>query len=112
MHSLISDVEPPSGCTFLYYPALTFLRMRFRCNDICVASEILPQRAKDLNPKIEGEVREPALILGVFPLSEETYSTYLLSTYLDRMTQEEVDELAGRIGKVHTWWPIHFMSSM
>ena len=87
----------PSGCTFLY-PALMFLRKHFRRRDICVASGYLPQRAKGLNPEIENDVGEPVLILGLFPLEEEAY--------LDRMTQEDVDELAELMGKKPTWWRI------
>ena len=87
----------PSGCTFLY-PALMFLRKHFRRRDICVASGYLPQRAKDLNPEIEDDIGEPVLILSLFPLEEEAY--------LDRMTQEDVDELAELMGKKPTWWRI------
>ncbi|KAI1795065.1 hypothetical protein LXA43DRAFT_993322 [Ganoderma leucocontextum] len=82
----------------LLYPALLFLRKHFERPDISVHTAILPQRAKDLNPTIEEDVGQHVLILGLFPLEEEAY--------LDRMTQEEVDELAELMGTKPTWWRI------
>lgn len=85
----------------LLYPALLYLRDHFKRPDISVHVAVLPQRAKDLNPDIEDEVGEDVLILGLFPLEEEAY--------LDRMTQKEVDKLAGMMGTKPTWWRISLL---
>ncbi|PIL37551.1 hypothetical protein GSI_01245 [Ganoderma sinense ZZ0214-1] len=89
----------------LLYPALMFLRKHFRRRDISVASAILPQRAKDLNPEIEDEVGEVVLIVALFQLEEEEY--------LNRMTQAQVDELEELMGTKPTWWRIaHLMTGL
>ena len=66
------------------------------------------QPAKDLNPgpgMIKEEVGEDVLVLGLFALEEESY--------LSRMTQREVDEIAEMTGMKPTWWRItHLMCSV
>lgn len=84
--------------TAFLYPAILFLRRHFRRHDLSVATAILPQRAKDLNPSIEDQVGDHVLILGLFPLEEEAY--------LDRMTKDEVNELSDLMGTKPTWWRV------
>ncbi|KAM5542333.1 hypothetical protein V8D89_003792 [Ganoderma adspersum] len=87
------------------YPALMYLRSHYGRSDIGLHVAAVPQRAKDLNPEIEEEVGENVLIIGLFALEEESY--------LNRMTQKEVDEIAELMGTKPTWWRItHLMPSI
>ena len=82
----------------LFLAAVEFIRDVTDRPDIRIPIAIIAQRNKDADPSIEGEVGEATFIVGLLQLDMESY--------INRITQENVDMLAEFLGAKPSWWEI------
>ncbi|KAI1791756.1 hypothetical protein LXA43DRAFT_1094363 [Ganoderma leucocontextum] len=82
----------------LFISALDFVRNITGRPDIGIHIAYVAQRNKDAIPSIGLEAGAVTFIVGLFPLEREAY--------INRITQEDVDMLAGFFGTKPSWWEI------